>query len=271
MANPGRIFDWSPIKASRDLAATIKAFMFLGPPVAGVIGWLVAKSTGNGGLVIAIGAGVVSTVCASALTYTWGRRFMDLSPYEIISLKSTELIERVGAHHRYTWTREMVVKARRRDVRLIEATFYWTGRTTKKLHCEPLVPDHRILDGRVTEEDHGVHRWIYLGRPLGRSEEVRTGIKLTFEDDAQAMQCFIRERPICRIRHLEIRLRFPATEEPKSVTAIHSPSRGQYSEVVNSETLKPQRIADPDVGMVDFVLVNDDHQRESALGMRWSS
>ncbi|UQU67576.1 hypothetical protein COUCH_15450 [Couchioplanes caeruleus] len=222
-------------------------------------------------MIVAIGAGVISTICATALTYAWGRRFMDLSPYEIISLHSTELVEKVGAHHRYTWTREMVIKARRRDVRLIEATFYWTGRTKKQFLCEPLVGEHMILDGKVTEEDHGVHRWIYLGRPMGRHEEVRTGIRLTFEDDAQAMQCFIRERPTCRIRHLEIRLRFPVTEEPKSVTAIYSPSRGEYSEVIASRSLRPERIADPGMGTVDFVLINDKHRRDTALGMRWAS
>jgi hypothetical protein len=29
MVNPAKLYDWSPLKLSRDLAATIKAFIFL--------------------------------------------------------------------------------------------------------------------------------------------------------------------------------------------------------------------------------------------------
>ncbi len=271
MVTLAKLLDLPALKMSRDLAATIKAVTFLGAPVVAALAWLSVRLGVNSKVAIAVCAGAGVTILAVVITATWGRRYMNFDPYEILEHRSTETVESVGSHHRYVWVRELTIKSRQDGLRLIPSNWYWTGLTSTPLQYEALFPDQAVFSGAFPEEDQVIHRWIYLGRPIAKGEEVKTGIKLIFEDDVQKMRPFVLETPRHKTRLLDVILRFPKGEDPLTVKPIEWKSGykhlGQPSEIADGSI---ERTIDTVSGFVEYKLRRVNPDVEVPVGMRWS-
>jgi len=221
-------------------------------------------------LVVMVASGVwIATVAAFLVYIRW---FHNPAQYEILKATCTLLVEAVGSHHRYTYTKIQKVRALRRNLRLVEFKAHWTGQSSKgKLRVEPVYGNHVVLDGYNPEEDGRVHRWVYPGTPVGRGHILTVGIEHVHEDDMGQQRPYFRDGGgAYRAKKLTVVVRFPLGEEPSDVSGgvwnTHLPV-GQNNYVGSYPS---QRVLSADGRIVDHVVVVKRPKRHHSYGLRWT-
>lgn len=268
MPNPATLLDWSPLKILRDLAATIRAILFLGAPVAVAVAWAFYKAGAGRGVVLTATIGAASTVIAACLGLFAGREGAERSPYRVITDISVQTVEAVGNHHRFTWRRELEIKSRKDGLRLIPTNWYWTGQNSSPVIHRALLSGQKVLTTGVPESDQAIHRWIYLGRPVARGETAKTGLEHVIEDDLAPMQRFWSLAARTKTETLRLTLRFPVAEKPSVVEAIHGPSWNHFKQPRPIKGVEPKQVVAVS-GMVDYVLEFKHPRSFRLVGMRW--
>ncbi|WP_213001177.1 hypothetical protein [Winogradskya consettensis] len=265
-----QILDHPALKVVRDAAATIRAVGLLGSPVVGAIA--VAYITwGRRGVRPDLAISIIAGLLAAAMLLAWGLRnsaaIRAENAFIVDSMQSMLFVEIEGNHHRYTRSREQIIRCNQSiGARLIPQGWYWTGQSSRPYEIRSIFPGQVIFDGARAEQDHWIYHWIYLGRRITMGEVVHVGTIVTVEDDVLPMREFYAERASgFRMRNLKVVLRFPRSEEPKKVEACKWPgvvsSRG-------AEILPSVRTVNND-GTVDFVIVANSPKRRSRYGFRW--
>ena len=268
-----KVLDTPALKSMRDAAATIRAFIFFGTPVVGLVGLaylaLVRGSARTDLLMVAFVAGlIIVAISVAAILYT--RSYLEVNRYELAEVEASLLVERIGTHHRYTYRRENLVRARRNNVRLIGFSWYWTGQTANKIQISTTDPDHTLLDGLRTEEDGIRYLWVYVGRAMSKGESLWVGIELVAEDDMSPMRTFFREGGWgYKVRRIDATLRFPRNEEPSSVGTVVQDLRKPKTPMANVD-LDPTRTVDEATDTVDFSITVPHPRRGRRYGFRWA-
>jgi hypothetical protein len=175
-----KFFDNPGMRRFTDVVQTIQAVV---AAVSALV--LVYLAIGHRGsvpiwLVVALLLGL-SAIGLVYLRYLWRPTF-----YNIEEAHCELLIEEIGSHHRYTYTKEQLVRARR-ETRLIEFRAHWTGYGTRRPEINAL-HGHVLLDGDHPEEDFRVYRWVYPKHPVSRGQTIRVGIRQVHEDDQHPQQ-----------------------------------------------------------------------------------
>lgn len=266
-----RLLERPLLKNVRDAAATIRAIIYFLAPVisAGIVAYL---TWGKRLVPPEIAITVVVAIFVTSSIVVWMayilRRRLPANAYEVLSLQSTLLVERVRDHHRYTNTKDMVIRARQGGIRLIDQRWYWTGQSSNPISVRSVFADHVIFDGVRPEPDNWVHRWVYLGRSLAKGETARVGVAYSVEDDLQPMRPFFtdggRGYPM---KSVKLAIRFPGGEEPKLVEAHVWGRRVDETELISE--LPVSRSVDATTMMVDYVIAIDGGQANRRYGFRW--
>jgi hypothetical protein len=270
----GELMERPWLKNLRNAAATIRAIGFFALPIVGLLAALYVTSRRVVGpevqLAVASGLTVVTLTALGFLTYI--RWFQRLFQYEVLEVKGTLLIEEAGDHHRYTYTKHQKVRALRPNLRLVEFKAHWTGKSSRgKLRVEPVYGEHVVLDGQHSEEDGRIHRWVYIGRPAGRSEVLDVGIQHTHEDDMGQQRPYYRDGGgAFRTGRLVVMASFPQAQEPAGVQGAvwntHLPV-GQNNLV---GPYHAERVVNAATKTVDYVVTVRRPKRHHSYGVRWS-
>lgn len=273
--NLRELFDTPFLKSVRDAAATIRAFAFFAGLIgsAAVFAYLtIWKWALDPGLVVTAGIAFLIWIItvAAFIVYTG---YYDPAQYELVEVEGTLLVEAVGDHHRYTYTKRQKVKALRGDVRVIEFKAHWTGQSSSgRPVVHSVFLDHVVLDGKHAEEDGRVHRWVYPGGPVGRGQTVDVGIRHVHEDDLATQRPYYRDGGgRYKAAKLTVTARFPAAEDPAlmmgGVWNTHLPV-GQNNLVVGNYPFE-RKVNQAD-NTVDYVVVARRPKRYHSYGLRWN-
>lgn len=266
-------FDRPTLRLLRLAAETVQAVALLVTTTssAAVLAYLTVRPMidADVALGVAIGTGACCAVLLACRRY---RRYHPLpTGYEILELHGELLIERLGEHHRYTYTKEQVIRSNRDDLRLIEIRTHWTGQGSQdRFHIQPMF-GHVLLDGGHVEEDHRRYRWIYPGHPVGRGQTLRVGIRQVHQDDLEPQQPYYRDGGgRYRTRSIRVVTRFPLAEEPSAVEGAvwNSNRRPGRNRLVGPVAYRRQ--VDRAAGTVDYVVSVRHPRRHHSYGLRWT-
>jgi hypothetical protein len=213
----------------------------------------------------AIAATIAVTVLLSSALV---RRLTNFEEYGIVTCESITFVEKVGDHFRYTYTREVLVRARVEGVRLIETAMYRTGQSSKPPRVASLDPNHVLFDGKHQEDDHRVHRWLYIGRAMAKGETLRAGYSVTFEDDVELMRPFMFDRTSKRDTGLlRMTLRFPKGDDPLLVDAAIRDANRVGLPVIGR--IPHQRTANEALDSIDYTISVRRPKTSLRYGLRW--
>lgn len=269
--NPDGFFDRPTLRLLRLAAETVQAVGLLVTTTssAAVLVYLAVRPLIDSELALrtAIGAGAS---CATVLACRQYRRFRPVpTGYEILELRGELLIERLGDHHRYTYTKEQLIRSGRDDLRLIEIRTHWTGRGSQdRFQIQPLF-GHVLLDGGQVEEDHRLYRWIYPGHPVGRGQTLRVGIRQMHQDDLMPQQPYYRDGGAPYVaRSLVVVTRFPIAEDPPSVQGETWSSRQRFRR--RGRVVAHRREVNLAAGTIDYIVRVQHPRRQCSYGLRWT-
>ena len=256
-------------------AAAIKAvsfflaFFVMG---AGILVYVIKTHAKNDEALVAISAAYLGLVLMlSACIWYYIKHICDPEPYEISKLEGLLLVEAAGDHHHYSNTRIQTVRSLRSNVRLIEVRSHWTGSYSRQTYSVKSVSGaHELFDGLIREEDARVHRWIYLGRPLGKRDgSVTVGVNQEWEDDVEPMRPYYREGGArYKTRDLKVTVQFRAQEAPDE-----SDVEGHIWNTIKSKIigdLEVQRHYDRKKNCVEYVVMMPRPKRYHSYGIRWA-
>ena len=265
----------APFRLLRDAAATIKAISFFASPVVAggtLLAYLISTQIRSDAalLAIALAALIVVVGILSGFGY-YITHICDPAPYEITSIEGVLVIEPVNGHHRYTNRREQVIRARRNNVRLVEHRAHWTANGSRnKYKTRSLIDGHQLFVAPLAEEDGRTPHWIYLGRPLGKGDTEVVGFEELFEDNRSPMLPYYREGGgRYKSRHLTIRVRFSAGEDPGTVDGLiwNNDRKSRQRHVVGK--IGVDRKPNPLDRTIEYVAIVPRPKRYHAYGVRW--
>jgi hypothetical protein len=268
----GKLFEKPVLKNLRDAVATIRAIGFFATLFGAAAVLVYAPTRQFVGPEAAVTAGIAVAVWGFTLLGFWYYRTHAAAPdsYEVLAIEQMLVIEAVGSHHRYSYSKKQTIRAIRNDVRLVLFWDHWTGHGVNGVRAEPLIDDHVLLDGRQAEEDGRLYRWIYPGRPIGKGQVIEVGIRQVHEDD------LVRQRPYhrggglrYRAKHLTVVTRFQLAEDPASIEGgvwnSHRPVG--HNKLVGSATYT--RVVDRAAGTVDYIVTATNPKRYHSYGVQW--
>jgi hypothetical protein len=265
------------LKVIRDVAATVNAAIFLGTPLligSGFLIYHINARVANEKILEWVGILVgPSVACATLIACFYIRHIHTPALFEIEELEGILTIERVENHYRYTMERRETIRARRSNLRLIEHRTHYTGEGSSNAHMPTsLRADHQLFVGNRTEEDGRRQLWIYLGEPLGKGESVWVGTQEIYEDDQVAMKPYYRKGPGgFKARNLTVKARFPIAEDPGKVQGLIWNNDRKRRERATVGTLVPERILQPQDGVVEYIVNVSRPKRYHSYGIRWRS
>jgi hypothetical protein len=189
-------------------------------------------------------------------------------PYDIEEAHCELIVESVGRHHRYTNTKEHLIRARR-ELRLVEFRAHWTGHGSRQPAIQAL-HGHVLLNGGHTEEDFRTYRWVYPKRAVPRGQLIRVGIRQIHEDDLDAQEPYYRDGGSgVPVRRLTVVTRFPIDQKPRVVEGriwnSYRPT-GKGRDVGGCDFVQQ---LNSEAGTVDYVVKVDHPRRHWSYGIRW--
>lgn len=263
------------IRTIVNAAAAIKAVtFFLTFLVAGgaLLAYVVAKQEKNDSTLIGLSAAYLGLVVVlSICIWYYVKHICDPEPYEISKLEGTLVVEAIEDHHHYLNTRLQTVKALRGNVRLIEVKSHWTGSYSRDTYSvESVNRAHHLFDAVIREEDARVHRWIYLGRALGKKDDpVTVGVHQEWQDDLEPMRPYYREGGArYKTRNLKVTARFAANDAPDESDvegAIWNTAKAGVTGHISFD-----RHYDRASQCIEYVVFIEKPKRFHSYGIRWT-
>lgn len=271
-----RFLENKQVQNVRNAAATVKAVgFFVGVFVAGgaILASVIEPHVKNDKVFIgACAIYLAMTAILATLLWYYIKHICDPPPFEIVVLKGQLAVDQVNGHHHYTNTREQTVKATRNGVRLVDIRSHWTGNSSKdKRQTESIEKEHKLFDGRDREDDWRVHRWLYLGRALEKSETASVGMHQEWDDDLEPMLPYYREGGSRYKTHsITVIVYFPQQEAPdfSDVQGViwDIERDGRRPEIGH---LPVSRKFDRLLGRVEYSVTVHRPRRNQSYGLRW--
>lgn len=216
--------------------------------------------------------GPLLAICVITMLAGWAyvRNRWEPSPYDILDARCELVIEAVGDHHRYTYTKHQTVRARR-EIRLIEFRAHWTGHGSVDTFRINALHDHVLLDGGQPEEDLRIYRWVYPKYPVPRGQIVSVGIRQVHEDDLVRQEPYYRDGGgRYRIAHLVVVARFPLNERPRRVEGRVWNSNRPTGRARLLGTVPTTLNVDENARTIDYVVEVKRPRRHHSYGLRWT-
>ncbi|WP_426511421.1 hypothetical protein ACPPVO_12845 [Dactylosporangium sp. McL0621] len=271
----GEFFESPILKNVRSAAGTINAVVFFSTSIATVatvayLAW--GRKVNDSKLAAPVGVVLLGWFVTVIGLYIYVRKFYEPPDYELLEVEGSLLVEASGDHYRYTYVKKQTVRALRPDIRVIEFKAHWTGQSsTGKPVVRPVYGDHVVLDGKHSEEDGRVHRWVYPGGPVGRGHKVDVGIRHVHEDDLARQRPYFRDGGgRYRTAKLTVTVKFPRDQDPSPVSGAvwntHLPV-GQNNQVGDYPFDRRINLAD---NTVEYIVTVRRPKRHHSYGVRWN-
>ncbi|MEV1286914.1 hypothetical protein [Micromonospora sp. NPDC049679] len=272
-----RLLDKPVLKHLRSGVATIRAIMFVGSVLGSGLALIVLAAryfSVSWKLATALSVLLILLLSVSGYAWRYVTRVYDPAFYEIVDLEGLLVVEPLGDHRRYTYTRSQTVKATRDDLRLVEFRAHWTGKGHNGTsRVESLIPEHAILDGRRAESDGRVHRWIYPRRPLERGKALRVGIRQVHEDDVEIQLPYFREGGgRYKTGKITVIVKLPFSEHsPESVRGVvWNSNRTPRKGAVVDELPIPTPRVDSAAGTAEYRVTVEKPSPYHSYGVEWT-
>jgi hypothetical protein len=143
--------------------------------------------------------------------------------------------------NRCTYTRKQLIQALVK-IWLVELREHWSGQIRIVEETRSIFPEHRVLDGKIPEEDGKTRLWVYPLGPIPKGRRVWVGIKRVFEDAYAPMKTYYRESgEERRVKTMIVRLTFDPQDAPQAVWMViwKRTKSGSTREEVSREECMP--------------------------------